>query len=137
MEYTFSMIKPGAVEGNNIGAILQKIEQAGFRICAMKKTFLSKEQAEKFYEIHKERPFFGELTDFMSSGPLIPLILEKENAVEDFRDLIGATDPTKAEPGTIRAMFAKSLSQNAIHGSDSIDNAKIEADYFFSVRERY
>lgn len=131
------MIKPGAVEGNNIGAILQKIEQAGFRICAMKKTFLSKEQAEKFYEIHKERPFFGELTDFMSSGPLIPLILEKENAVEDFRDLIGATDPTKAEPGTIRAMFAKSLSQNAIHGSDSVENAKIEADYFFSIRERY
>ncbi len=137
MEYTFSMIKPGAVEGNNIGAILQKIEQAGFRICAMKKTFLSKEQAEKFYEVHKDRPFFGELTDFMSSGPIIPLIIEKENAVSDFRELIGATDPTKAEPGTIRALFAKSMSQNAIHGSDSLENAKIEADYFFSMRERY
>ncbi len=131
------MIKPGAVEGNNIGAILQKIEQAGFRICAMKKTFLSKEQAEKFYEVHKDRPFFGELTDFMSSGPIIPLIIEKENAVSDFRELIGATDPTKAEPGTIRALFAKSMSQNAIHGSDSLENAKIEADYFFSMRERY
>lgn len=137
MEYTFSMIKPGAVKGNNIGSILQKIEQAGFRICAMKKTWLTKEQAELFYEVHKGKPFFEDLTMFMSSGPIIPLILEKENAVKDFRTLIGATDPTKAEPGTIRAMFAKSVSENAIHGSDSIENAQIEADYFFAQRERY
>ncbi|MCP4520254.1 MAG: nucleoside-diphosphate kinase [Cytophagales bacterium] len=137
MEYTFSMIKPGAVEGNNIGAILQKIEVAGFSICAMKKSWLTKEQAQVFYEVHKDRPFFDDLTEFMSSGPIIALIIEKENAVEDFRTLIGATDPSKAEPGTIRAMFAKSVSQNAIHGSDSIENAEIEADYFFAKRERY
>lgn len=137
MEYTFSMIKPGAVQGNNIGSILQKIEEAGFRIRAMKKTSLTKEQAEVFYEVHKDRPFFEQLTLFMSSGPIIPMILEKENAVVDFRELIGATDPTKAEPGTIRALFAKSLSENAIHGSDSVENAVIEADYFFAQRERY
>lgn len=131
------MIKPGAVQGNNIGSILQKIEQGGFRIRAMKKTSLTKEQAEVFYEVHKDRPFFEELTLFMSSGPIIPMILEKENAVVDFRELIGATDPTKADPGTIRALFAKSLSENAIHGSDSVENAVIEADYFFAQRERY
>lgn len=134
---TFTMIKPDAVADGNTGAILSRIEGAGFRIVAMKKTQLSKADAEKFYAIHRERPFFGELVQYMTSGPIVAAILEKDNAVEDFRKLIGATDPAKAEEGTIRKMFAKSIAANAIHGSDSDENAQIEANFFFAVRERY
>lgn len=131
------MIKPDAVLGGHTGAITKLIEEAGFRIIAMKKTQLSKELAGKFYAIHKERPFYGELCTYMSSGPIIPMILEKDNAVEDFRKLIGATDPKKAAPGTIRALFAKSIDANAIHGSDSDENAEIEGNFFFSQLERF
>ena len=134
---TFAIIKPDAVKNNYTGKIYNHILEKGFTILSAKLIKMSKYQAEQFYFIHKNKPFYEELTNFMSSGPIIPLIIEKENAVSDFRELIGATDPTKAEPGTIRALFAKSMSQNAIHGSDSVDNAKIEADYFFSIRERY
>lgn len=134
---TFTMIKPDAVENNHIGPILAKINEAGFRIVAMKYTRLSAEMAGKFYEIHKERPFYGELVDYMSSGPLVAAILEKDNAVADFRTLIGATDPTKAAPGTIRALFAKSIAANAVHGSDSDENAAIEGNFYFSQTERF
>ena len=134
---TFTMIKPDAVSAGNSGAITKLIEEAGFRIVAMKKTHLSKERAGQFYAIHKERPFFNDLTSYMSSGSIIPMILEKENAVEDFRKLIGATDPTKAAPGTIRNLFAKSIEANAIHGSDSDANAEIEGNFFFSNLERF
>jgi nucleoside-diphosphate kinase len=133
---TFTMIKPDAVTAGNAGAITKMIEEAGFRIIAMKKTKLSSELAGKFYFIHKERPFYGELCSYMSSGSIVPMILEKENAVEDFRKLIGATDPKKAAPGTIRALFAKSIDANAIHGSDSDSNAEIESNFFFSQVER-
>ena len=131
------MIKPDAVGAGNSGAIIKMIEEAGFKIIAMKKTALNKERAGKFYAIHKERPFYNDLCAYMSSGPIIPMILEKENAIEDFRKLIGATDPKKAAPGTIRALFAKSIDANAIHGSDSDDNAEIEGNFFFSQFERY
>lgn len=134
---TFTMIKPDAVSANNTGAITKMIEDAGFRILAMKKIQLSPELAGKFYAIHRERPFFGELCAYMSSGPIFPMILEKENAVEDFRKLIGATDPKKAAPGTIRALFAKSIDANAIHGSDSDANADLEGNFFFSQFERF
>src|SRR5690242_4197049 len=134
---TFTMIKPDAVGAGNAGAITKIIEEAGFRIVSMKKTQLTKERAGQFYAIHKERPFFNDLTTYMSSGSIIPMILEKANAVEDFRKLIGATDPAKAAPGTIRNLFAKSIDANAIHGSDSDENAKIEGDFFFSQLERY
>jgi nucleoside-diphosphate kinase len=134
---TFTMIKPDATGANNIGAITRMIEEAGFRIVAMKKTVLSKELAGKFYAVHKERGFFGELCAYMSSGPIVPMILEKDNAVEDFRKLIGATDPTKAAPGTIRNLFAKSIEANAIHGSDSDENAAIEGSFFFSQFEQF
>ncbi len=134
---TFTMLKPDAVLANNAGAITKMIEDAGFRIVAMKKTKLSSELAGKFYEVHKERGFYGELVAYMSSGPIMPMILEKENAIEDFRKLIGATDPKKAEPGTIRALFAKSIDANAIHGSDSDENAAIEGSFFFSQFERF
>ena len=133
---TFTMLKPDAVVAGNSGAIIKMIEEAGFRIVAMKKTKLSSELAGKFYEIHKERSFYGELCAYMSSGTIIPMILEKENAVEDFRKLIGATDPKKAAPGTIRALFAKSIDANAVHGSDSDANADIEGSFFFSQFER-
>src|ERR1035437_9925178 len=132
---TFTMIKPDAVANNHIGPILAKINEAGFRIIAMKYTKLSREMAGKFYEVHKERPFYGELVDYMSSGSIVAVILEKDNAVADFRKLIGATDPTKAEPGTIRALFAKSIAANSVHGSDSDENAKGEGDFFFSMME--
>ncbi|MFM7019240.1 MAG: nucleoside-diphosphate kinase [Aquirufa sp.] len=128
---TFTMIKPDAVIDGFTGPIIQQIEEAGFRILAIKKVHLTPEQAGKFYEVHKERPFYGELCEYMSSNPIIPMILEKENAVEDFRKLIGATDPAKAEEGTIRKRFARSLSSNAIHGSDSDENAAIEGHFFF------
>lgn len=134
---TFTMIKPDATGAGNTGAIIKMIEEAGFRIVAMKKSQLSKELAGKFYEIHKERSFYGELVAYMSSGPIVPMILEKDNAVEDFRKLIGATDPKKAAPGTIRALFAKSIDANAIHGSDSDENAVIEGNFFFSQFERF
>lgn len=134
---TFTMIKPDAVSAENTGAITKMIEEAGFRIVAMKKTELSKARAGQFYEIHKERPFYNDLCTYMSSGPIIPMILEKENAVEDFRKLIGATDPKKAEVGTIRNLFAKSIEANAIHGSDSDANAEIEGSFFFSKLEQF
>jgi nucleoside-diphosphate kinase len=134
---TFTMIKPDAVEANNIGPILAKINEAGFRIVAMKYLKLSKETAGKFYEVHKERPFYGELVDYMSGGPIVAAVLSKDNAVADYRKLIGATDPTKADEGTIRKLFAKSISANAVHGSDSDENANIEADFFFSKMERF
>jgi len=134
---TFTMIKPDATGAGNSGAIMKMIEEAGFRIVAMKKTKLTAELAGKFYEIHKARPFYGELCSYMSSGAIVPMILEKENAVEDFRKLIGATDPKKAIPGTIRALFAKSIDANAIHGSDSDENAEIEGYFFFSQFERF
>lgn len=131
------MIKPDAVADGNIGNILQKIQQSGFRIVAMKYTKLSADAAGAFYAVHKERPFYGELVQYMSSGPIVAAILEKSNAVEDFRKLIGATDPAKAEEGTIRKMYAKSISANAVHGSDSDENAQIEGNFFFSQLERF
>ena len=134
---TFTMIKPEAVESGNTGAILNKIEKAGFRIVAMKKVLLSKERAGEFYAVHKERPFYGELVDYMSSGPIIAALLEKDNAVLDFRTLIGATDPTEAVEGTIRAEFAESKAKNAVHGSDSDENANIEADFHFTNDEKF
>lgn len=134
---TFTMLKPDATNAGNTGAIVKMIEEAGFRIVAMKKTRLNSEMAGKFYEVHKARPFYGELVSYMSSGPIVPMILEKENAVEDFRNLIGATDPKKAAPGTIRALFAKSIDANAVHGSDSDENAEIEGGFFFSQVERF
>ncbi len=131
------MIKPDAVEANNIGPILAMINKAGFKIVAMKYMRLTKEQAGNFYAVHKERPFYGELTEYMSSGPIVAAILSKENAVSDYRKLIGATDPTKAEDGTIRKQFAKSIAANAVHGSDSDENAEIESNFFFSQLERF
>lgn len=134
---TFTMIKPDAVGAGNIGNILQMINNAGFRIVAMKYTKLGIEQAGQFYAVHSARPFYGELTEFMSSGPIVAAILEKDNAVEDFRKLIGATNPAEAAEGTIRKMYAKSIGENAVHGSDSDENAKIEGDFFFSGLERF
>lgn len=125
------MIKPDAVTDGFTGPIIQQIEEAGFRIVAIKKLHLTPEEAGKFYEVHKERPFYGELCEYMSSNSIIPMILEKENAVEDFRKLIGVTDPAKAAEGTIRKRFARSLASNAIHGSDSDENAAIEGAFFF------
>lgn len=134
---TFTMIKPDAVASGHIGAILAQINEAGFRIVAMKLTKLSQEKAGEFYEVHKERPFYGELVDFMSSGPIVAAILEKDNAVADFRTLIGATNPANAEPGTIRARFAKSMGENAVHGSDSDENAAIEGAFHFAGTEQF
>lgn len=134
---TFTMIKPDAVAAGNSGAITKMIEEAGFKIIAMKKTSLSKDRAGQFYEVHKERPFYNDLTSYMSSGPIIPMILEKENAVEDFRKLIGATNPKDAAEGTIRALFAESIEANAIHGSDSDENAQIEGSFFFAKMEEF
>ncbi len=132
---TFTMIKPDAVAAGNIGAILAQINKAGFRIVAMKLTRMSAETAGAFYAVHKERPFYGELVEFMSSGPIVAAVLEKDNAVEDFRKLIGATDPAKAEPGTIRALYAKNVGENAVHGSDSDENAGIESAFHFAGME--
>ena len=134
---TFTMIKPDAVEKNYIGGILKMINDSGFRIIAMKYLRLSKEQAAKFYEIHKERPFYHDLVNYMSDGAVVAAILEKDNAVNDYRKLIGATDPQKADEGTIRKLFAQSISANAVHGSDSDENAAIEGDFFFSMLERH
>jgi nucleoside-diphosphate kinase len=132
---TFTMIKPDAVENGHIGAILEKINSAGFSIVAMKYTQLSKTEAETFYAVHKERPFFGELVAFMTRGPIVAAILEKENAVADFRILIGATNPSDAAEGTIRALYASSMGENAVHGSDSDENAAVEGAFHFSGRE--
>jgi nucleoside-diphosphate kinase len=134
---TFTMLKPDAVQNGHIGAILDHITKAGFRIVAMKYTKLSTESAGKFYEVHKERPFYNDLVSYMSSGPIVAAILEKENAVEDFRKIIGATDPAKAEPGTIRNLYAKSIDANAVHGSDSDENAEIEGNFYFSSQEKF
>lgn len=131
------MLKPDAVENGHIGKILDMITGAGFKIIAMKYTHLTGDTAGKFYAVHKERPFYGELVKYMSSGPIVAAILEKDNAVEDFRKLIGATDPAKAEPGTIRNLFAKSIDANAVHGSDSDDNAQIEGSFFFAKTEQF
>lgn len=132
---TFTMLKPDAVENGHIGAILEKISASGFKIVAMKYTQLSLRDAQAFYAVHKERPFFGELVSFMTRGPIVAAILEKENAVEDFRALIGATNPADAAEGTIRKMFATDISENAVHGSDSDENAAIEGAFHFSGRE--
>ena len=134
---TFTMIKPDAVGNGHIGAILDDIIKGGFKIVAMKYTRLTAETAGAFYAVHKERPFYKDLVEFMSSGPIVAAILEKDNAVEDFRKLIGATDPSKAEAGTIRNKYAKSIDANAIHGSDSDENAEIEGSFFFSAFERF
>jgi len=134
---TFTMVKPDATSKGYTGAILDQIIKAGFSIKAMKWTKLSAEQAGEFYAIHKERPFYGELVQFMSSGPIVAAILEKDNAVADFRKLIGATNPAQAEEGTIRKKFAASVGENAVHGSDSDENAVIEGDFFFSKLERF
>jgi len=134
---TFTMLKPDSVEKGNIGAILDKINAAGFRIVSMKLTQLTRRDAEEFYAIHNERPFFGELVEYMTRGPIVSAILEKENAVEDFRALIGATNPQEAAEGTIRNMFATSISENAVHGSDSDENAEIESNFHFSGREMF
>jgi nucleoside-diphosphate kinase len=134
---TFTMIKPNTVAEGYTGVILAKIQEAGFRIVSMKITQMTQQQAGKFYEIHKERPFYHDLVIFMSSGPVIAAILEKDNAVEDYRKLIGATDPAKAEPGTIRKQYAKNVQENAVHGSDSDENALIESTFFFSVLEQF
>jgi nucleoside-diphosphate kinase len=134
---TFTMIKPDATEKGYTGAILDEINKAGFRIAALKMIYLSKEKAGEFYAIHKERPFYNELVAFMSRGPITAAILEKDNAVEDFRKLIGATNPANAEEGTIRKSYAASVGENAIHGSDSDENAAIEGDFFFSKLEQF
>ncbi|HMP92084.1 MAG TPA: nucleoside-diphosphate kinase [Phnomibacter sp.] len=134
---TFTMIKPDAMADGHAGAILDQIIKAGFKIVALKQVHLSKEKAGEFYAVHAERPFYGELTDFMSSGPIIAAILEKDNAVADFRKLIGATNPANAEEGTIRKRFARSVGENAVHGSDSDENAAIEGSFFFSAFERF
>lgn len=131
------MIKPDATKKNNTGAILQMINAAGFRIVAMKTTKLSAEKAGEFYAVHAARPFYAELVNFMSSGPITAAILEKENAVEDFRKLIGATNPAEAAEGTIRKLYASSIGENAVHGSDSNENATIEGDFFFSKLEQF
>lgn len=131
------MIKPDATKKNNTGAILQMINAAGFRIVAMKTTKLSAEKAGEFYAVHAARPFYAELVNFMSSGPITAALLEKENAVEDFRKLIGATNPSEAAEGTIRKLYASSIGENAVHGSDSNENATIEGDFFFSKLEQF
>lgn len=131
------MIKPDAVAAGHIGAILNKISESGFRIVALKLTRMSPQTASRFYEVHQSRSFFQELVDFMSSGPIVAAVLEKENAVDDFRKLIGATDPAKAEPGTIRALYARNVGENAVHGSDSDDNAAIESAFHFAGTELY
>lgn len=134
---TFTMIKPDAVSNGHIGAILNDMTTGGFKIIALKYTRLTDANAGAFYAVHKERPFYKDLVSFMSSGPIVAAILEKDNAVEDFRKLIGATDPAKAEEGTIRRKYAKSIDANAVHGSDSDENAEIEGNFFFSAFERF
>ena len=134
---TFTMIKPDAVANGHTGAILDHMIKGGFKITAMKYLWLTPEKAGQFYAVHSARPFYNDLVTFMSSGPIVAAILEKDNAVEDFRKLIGATDPAKAEPGTIRNLFAKSIDANAVHGSDSDENAQIEGNFYFSAFEKF
>ena len=134
---TLMMIKPDAVENGHIGNILEKVTNAGFQIKALKLTQLSKNDAQRFYEVHKERPFYGELVAFMSRGPIVAAVLEKDNAVSDFRTLIGATNPEEAAEGTIRKLYATAIGENAVHGSDSDENANIEAAFHFAGRERF
>ena len=137
MNRTFTMIKPDAVENGHTGAILEKINNTGFRIVGLKKTQLKLSDAEAFYAVHKARPFFGELVAFMTRGPIVAAVLEKDNAVNDFRTLIGATNPAEAAEGTIRQLYATSMAENAVHGSDSDENAAIEAAFHFSGRELF
>ncbi|XOV67239.1 MAG: nucleoside-diphosphate kinase [Fluviicola sp.] len=132
---TFTMLKPDAIENGHMGKIIDMIIGAGFQIKAMKYTQLSEEQAKKFYEVHAERPFYGELVEYMTSGPIVAAILEKDNAVEDFRKLIGATNPEEAAEGTVRKLYAESIGRNAVHGSDSDENAEIEGNFHFSADE--
>jgi nucleoside-diphosphate kinase len=134
---TFTMIKPDAVEAGNIGGILNMITEAGFKIVSLKLTQLTVADAQKFYEVHAARPFYGELVEFMSRGPIVAAILEKENAIEEFRTLIGATNPADAAEGTIRKKYAKSIGENAVHGSDSDENAAIEGAFHFAGREQF
>jgi nucleoside-diphosphate kinase len=134
---TFTMIKPTSVARGHIGPILNRIHEGGFRISSLKMVHLTTREAQLFYEVHRERPFYNDLVEYMTSGPIVAAILVKENAVEDYRKLIGATDPAKADEGTIRKEFAESLQANAVHGSDSDDNAEIEASFFFSTQERF
>jgi nucleoside-diphosphate kinase len=134
---TLTMIKPEAVRNNHIGHILAKISEGGFGIVAMKYLKLTKEQAQQFYFVHRERPFYNELVAFMSSGPIVAAVLQKENAVEEYRKLIGSTNPKDAAPGTIRALYGTNIQENAVHGSDSDENARIEASFFFSQLERF
>jgi nucleoside-diphosphate kinase len=136
-DFTFSIIKPNAVRTGKTGPILAMINEAGFEIAAMRMVRLTKPQAESFYSVHKGKPFYEGLVEFMTSGPVVVMILRHENAVEQFRKLIGSTDPSKAEPGTIRKLFAVSVQMNAVHGSDSVENAAIEANFFFSKVERF
>ncbi len=135
VERTLTILKPDCVRKELIGEVTRRIQEAGFKIIAMKMTRLTKDTAGSFYAVHKERPFYDELCEFMSSGPCVPMILEKENAIEDFRELIGATDPSEADEGTIRADFADSVGENMIHGADSVENGKREANFFFSEQE--
>lgn len=135
VERTLTILKPDCVRKNLIGEVTRRIQEAGFTVLAMKMTRLTKDTAGGFYAVHRERPFFNELTDFMSSGSCVPMILEKENAIADFRELIGATNPAEADEGTIRSDFADSLGENIVHGSDSVENGKIEAAYFFAESE--
>lgn len=134
---TFTMLKPDAVEKGHIGAILEKISASGFRIVALKLTHMTTADAKEFYAVHSERPFYGELVEYMTRGPIVAAVLEKENAVEDFRILIGATNPAEAAEGTIRNKFATSIAENAVHGSDSDENAEIESAFHFSGRELF
>ncbi len=134
---TFTMIKPDAVEDGHIGAILEKITSSGFKIAALKLTQMTVADAQEFYAVHSERPFYGELVEFMSRGPIVAAVLEKDNAVADFRTLIGATNPAEAADGTLRKLFAKSVGENAVHGSDSDENAAIEAAFHFAGREMF
>lgn len=134
---TFTMIKPDAVANGHMGAIINDITNAGFKIIALKYTRLSEEKAGEFYAVHKARPFYADLVGFMSSGPIVAAILEKDNAIEDFRNLIGSTNPAEAAEGTIRQKYAKSIDANAVHGSDSDENAQIEGNFFFTAEERF
>lgn len=135
VERTLAILKPDCVRKNLIGEVIRRIQDAGFRICTMKMVRLTRQEAEGFYAVHKGRPFFDELTAFMSSGPCVPIVLEKENAVADYRALIGATDPAEADAGTIRAAFADSKGENIVHGSDSVENGRLESNYFFAEHE--
>lgn len=134
-ERTLAILKPDCVRKNLVGEVLQRIQKAGFKVRGLKMIRLTKEQAQGFYAVHEDQPFFEELTDFMSSGPCVPVVLEKENAVEDFRALIGATDPSEADKGTIRSDFADSVGENIVHGSDSAENGRLESSFFYAESE--